>query len=452
MKIIIVGCGKIGMTLISSLSAEGHDVVAIDNNASTVAEITNTYDVMSVCGNGVDCETLIEADVEKAELVVSTTGSDELNMLCCFMARKLGAKHAIARIRNPEFSDRSLKFMRHQLNLSLAINPEYLAAQEIFSLLKFPSAAKIETFSGRNFEIVELPLKEDSKLIGMSLSELRKKYKANFLVCAVHRGEDVYIPSGNFVLEAGDKIGITASPAEMHKFFKMLDIMKKQARSVMILGASKTAVYLAKMLLSIGASVKIIDNDRERCREVSDAIPGAVVIWGDGAQQEIMLEEGVGSVDGFVSLTGMDEQNILISLLAQSQNVPKVITKVNREEFMDMAAKLGLDCTVSPKHLVSDILVRYARALHNSLDSKMEKLYKLMDGKVEALEFNIGNDCPIINIPLRDMALKDNILIAGILRGRKPIIPSGNDMLLPDDKVVVLAAGLRINDLTDIMR
>ncbi|MBQ3593543.1 MAG: NAD-binding protein, partial [Clostridia bacterium] len=201
-----------------------------------------------------------------------------------------------------------------------------------------------------------------------------------------------------------------------------------------------------------GASVKIIDNDRERCHEVSDAIPGAVVIWGDGAQQEIMLEEGIGSVDGFVSLTGMDEQNILISLLAQSQNVPKVITKVNREEFMDMAAKLGLDCTVSPKHLVSDILVRYARALHNSLDSKMEKLYKLMDGKVEALEFNIGNDCPIINIPLRDMELKDNILIAGILRGRKPIIPSGNDMLLPDDKVVVLAAGLRINDLTDIMR
>lgn len=451
MRIIVTGCGKIGSTIIASLIAEGHDVVAIDKDSNVVADMTNMYDAMGVCGSGTDCETLTEASVQKAELFVAVTGSDELNMLSCFIATKMGAKHAIARIRNPEYNAQNLSFLRQQLGLSMAINPELLAAREIFNLLKLPSAAKIETFSRRNFEIVELNLKPDSQLIGIPLSRLRKEYKANFLICAVQRGDDVFIPDGNFVLESGDKIGLTAAPTEVHKLLKMLGLMQKQARNVMILGASRTAYYLSRMLISAGNSVKIIEQDKEQCRRFSELLPDAVIIKGDGAQQELLLEEGILSTDAFVSLTGMDEENILISLFASSQNVPKVVSKINRDEFISMASRLGLECFVSPRMTVSDILVRYARALQNSMDSNVETLYKLMDGRVEALEFNILPDCRLINIPLKELKTKPNTLIAGIMRGRKIIIPSGDDCILSGDNVVVLTAGHRASDITDIV-
>lgn len=452
MRIIIVGCGKIGTTIIASLVAEGHDVVAVDDNPDVINEITNIYDAMAVCGNGANCETLTEAGVEKAELFVAVTGSDELNMLSCFIAKRMGAGHTIARIRNPEYNYQSIGFMRQQLGLSMSINPELLAARELFNVLKLPSAAKIETFSGRNFEIVEMRIKPDSQLDGMKLSELRKKYQVKLLVCAVQRDNDVYIPDGGFELRSGDKIGITAAPAEVMKFLRMLGTMQKQARSIMILGASRTAYYLSKMLLGSGSSVKIVEMDRQRCTEICDALPDAVVINGDGAQQELLLEEGIRSVDAFVALTGMDEENILISYFASSQNVPKVISKVNRDEFASIAGKMGLDCIVSPRKIIADVLVRYARALQNSLGSKVETLYKLMDDKAEALEFIIQPDCKLIQIPLKELSLRSNTLIAGIIRGRKTIIPTGEDMILSGDKVIVLAAGHRLRDLSDIIQ
>ena len=241
MRIIIVGCGKIGNTIVSSLVSEGHDVIAVDDDPDAIADITNTFDVMGVCGNGADCETLNEAEVEKAELLVAVTGSDEMNMLSCFIAKRMGAKHTIARIRNPEYNDSSLGFLCQQLDLSVSINPELLAAQELYNILKFPSAVNVETFSGRSFEIVEIRLKQDSPLVGMKLLELRKRYQAKFLVCAVQRGDKVYIPDGSFELQSGDKIGLTASPVEIQKLLKMLGILQKQARDVMILGASRTA-------------------------------------------------------------------------------------------------------------------------------------------------------------------------------------------------------------------
>jgi trk system potassium uptake protein TrkA len=452
MKIIVVGCGKIGTTIISSLVSEGHDLVALDSDPAVIAGITNIYDVMGVCGNGADCEILKEAGIDKTELFVAVTGSDELNMLSCFLAKKMGAKHTIARIRNPEYNDSSLGFMKQQLGLSMAINPELLAAQELFNILKLPSAVKIETFSGRNFEMIEIRLKDDSALNGMKLSELRGRYKAKFLVCTVQRGDQVCIPDGNFELKSGDKIGLTASPAEIQKLLRAMGVLQKQARSVMILGGSRTAYYLAKMLSSIGNSVKIIEQDRQTCRELCDALPKAVIINGDGAQQELLLEEGIRSLDAFVALTGMDEENILISIFAASQNVSKVISKVNRDELASMAEKLGLDCIVSPKKIISDILVRYARALQNSLGSNVETLYNLMDGRAEALEFNVRSDSRLTHIPLKELRLKPNVLIAGIIRDRKTIIPAGEDMILPGDKVVVLAAGQRLQDLSDILK
>ena len=451
MRIIIVGCGKIVTTIIASLVKEGHDVVAVDDNPDIIADITNTYDAMGVCGNGADCETLAEAEVEKAELFVSVTGSDELNMLSCFIARRMGAKHTIARIRNPEYNDSSLGFLCQQLDLSVSINPELLAAQELFNMLKFPSAVNVETFSGQSFEIVELRLKADSPLIGMKLLELRKRYQAKFLVCVVQRGEDVYIPDGNFELKSGDKIGLTASPLEIQKLLKMLGILQKKARNVMILGASRTAYYLAKLLTGSGNSVKIIEKDRERCEEFCNSLPGAVIICGDGAEPELLLEEGLGSVDAFVALTGMDEENILLSFFANAQNVPKVIPKVNRNELSSMAEKLGVDSMISPQKMVSEVLTRYARALQNSLGSNVETLYKIMDGKAEALEFNVQPDFRFLEVPLKEMKLKDNVLVAGIVRGRKTIIPVGDDVIRSGDRVIVLSTEHRLHDLSDII-
>lgn len=452
MNIIVIGCGKIGTTIVASLSSEGHDVVAVDENDAVVAEISDIYDVMCVCGNGADYNTLSEAGVERADMVISVTGSDELNCLSCFIAKRMGAEHTVARIRNPEYNDKNIGFMKQQLDISLVINPEMLAAQELFNILKLPSAVNIEMFSRRNFEMVELRLKPDSPLDGCKLMDIRKKYNANFLVCVVQRANEVYIPDGNFVLKSGDRIGLTAAPTEVQKLLKKLGILQKQARNVMILGGSRTAIYLTKLLLKSGNTVKVIDNDHEKCISLSEDLPGAVIIEGDGAEQELLFEEGIRSMDAFVALTGMDEENILISFFASSQNVPKVISKVNRGELASMAEKLGLDCIVSPRKIIADVMLSYARALENSLGSKVETLYKLMDGKVEALEFNVQPDFKYINIPLKDMRLKPNILISGILRRRKAIIPTGDDSFCPGDKVIVIAAGRPLNDLSDIMQ
>ena len=451
MNIIVVGCGKIGTTILASLVAEGHNVVALDSNPETINEITNLYDAIGICGNGNDCDTLSEAGVEKAELFVAVTGSDEFNMLSCFLARRMGAKHTIARIRNPEYNDQNLGFIKKQLGLSMAINPDLLAAQELFNILKLPSAAKIETFSRRDFEMIELKLRQESVLDGISLIELRKKYDVQLLVCVVQRDNEVFIPDGSFVLKSGDKIGITATTSEILRFLKMLGVMQKQARNIMILGGSRTAYYLSKMLMGIGNTVKIVEKDHKRCLELSETLPNAIIINGDGAGQELLNEEGLSSMDAFISLTGMDEENILISFYAAAQNVPKVISKVNRDEFMYLAEKIGLDCTISPKNIISDILVRYARALENSLGSNVETLYQIMDAKAEALEFNIAAQSAVTEIPLKDMKLKPNTLIAGIMRGRKIIIPSGNDMILPEDKVVIITSGYKLNDISDIL-
>ena len=451
MNIIVVGGGKIGHTILANLVAEGHDVLLIDNNPDIINEITNVYDVIGLCGNGADSEVLAEAGADKAELLIATTDSDELNMLSCFLAKRMGAQYTVCRIRNPEYNDNSLSFMRKELDISMAINPELMAARELFNILKLPSAAKIETFSIRNFELIELKLKPDTALDGMKLMDLRSKFKAKFLICAVQRGEEAYIPDGNFVLRSGDKIGLTAAPTEIAKLLKEMGMLQKQAKNVMILGGSRTAYYLARMLTVAGNSVTIIERDKKLCEELCEAIPKAVVINGDGAKQELLLEEGLHSVDAFVSLTGMDEENLLLASFAQSQNVPKVIAKVNREELIPLAEHWGLECIVSPKELIADKLVQYARALENSVGSSVETLYKLMDGKVEALEFKVKSDFPKLKIAFKDLKTKPNTLIAGIARDRKVIIPSGEDMLLADDKVVVLAANQRINKLSDIL-
>lgn len=452
MNIIIIGGGRIGITLVSSLVSEGHNVTVLDTDPDVISEITNIYDVMGVCGNGADSDILAEANAHDADIVAAVTNSDELNMLACFMAKRMGAKNTVARIRNPEYNDKSLGFMKQHLEISMSINPERMAAKELFNILRLPSAVKIDTFSSGNFEMIELRLRENSPLADQKLMDLRNKYTAKFLVCAVGRGEEAYIPDGNFVLKSGDKVGITASPAEIAKLFKEMGVQQSRARNIMILGGSRTAYYLAKMLTFGGNSVTIIEKDRNLCEELCESLPKAVVVNGDGAEQETLLEEGLNSLDAFVALTGMDEQNILISSFASSHNVPKVIAKIDRDELIPLAEHWGLESFVSPKKIIADRIVQYARALKNSQGSSVETLYKLMDGKAEALEFSIKSDLSLLNKPLKELSLKPNVLIAGIIRDRQTIIPSGDDMLLCGDKVIVLSLTARLQDLSDILR
>lgn len=452
MKILVAGCGKIGVTVIDSLSAEGHDVTAIDRAPATLESITNVYDVMGVCGNVADHDVLSEAGAAHADLFVAVTDSDDTNMLSCFLARKMGAKHTIARVRNPEYNDHSLVFLKQHLGLSLTINPEQLAARELLNILKFPSAIKVETFSHRNFEMIELKLKDDSLLDGLNLSQLRTRFDARFLVCMVQRESEVYIPGGSFILRSGDRIGLTASPAEMQKLLRELGVLQKKARSVMILGGSRTAFYLARLLENGGNSVTLIEKDAAMAAELSASLAKTVVIHGDGTQQELLLEEDLNAKDALVALTGIDEENILMSIFAASQNVPKVIAKINRDELATLAEGLGLDTIVSPRKIVSDVVVRYARALQQSRGSSMETLYQLNDGKAEALEFLVQDEPRLTDIPLKDLVLKQNVLIAGIIRDRKTIIPSGNDCILAGDRVIVVAANQRLQEITDILK
>lgn len=452
MNIIVAGCGKIGTALISTLVSEGHSITAIDNSQQVISEITNIYDIMAVCGNATDCEVLEEAGVDKAELFISLTDSDELNMLSCFLAKRMGAQQTVARIRNPEYNDRSLGFMRHELDLSMAINPELLMAQELCDILKLPSAFKVEYFSRRNLEMIEIRVKEDSPFCGKKLSKLREKQKIEFLIGAVLRQGEVVIPDGNFELKTGDVVSITAAPSDMQKLLKSFGILKKQSRNIMILGGSKTAFYLAKMLLASGNDVRIVEKDAKVCEKLSEILPGAVIIHGDGSKQELLLEEGLRSLDAFVALTNMDEQNILVSFFASSNNVPQVISKINRSEMTAIAEKLGIDCVVSTKSVTSDILLRFTRALQNSRGSSIETLYKLMDGKAEALEFNVRADSPVAGTPIKNLKIKPGILIAGIIRpGKKAAIPTGDDIISQDDRVIVLAAKHRLSDLKDII-
>lgn len=451
MKIIIVGCGKIGKRLAEKLVAEEHDVAVIDKSPEVIEDVTNAYDVIGVCGIGTDCEVLDEAGASRADIVIGTTGSDELNMLSCFIARTLGAKNTVARIRDPEYNDKSLGFMVNQLQLSAALNPEASAAHTIANILKFPSAVNIETFASRRFEIVEMILDEDSPLIGKNMIDLRKHSPGKFLICSVLRKNEVIIPDGRFVLKGGDRIALTAAPLEIGKLLRSFGLITRQAKNIMILGASRIAYYLSQSLLASGNKVTVIDKDPARCEEFAESIPGATVICGDGADQDMLIEEGIAQKDAFVSLTGFDENNILISYFASSQNVPKVIAKVNRPEFYPIAGKLGIDTVISPIQTVADEMVRYARALQNSVGSNVEKLYKIMDGHAEALEFNVSADFNHAGKAIKDIKFKQNILIAGILRNRRPIVPNGDDVILPGDKVIVIAANHRLYDLSDII-
>ena len=454
MNIIIVGAGKVGLTLTRQLLAE-HRITLIDQNAQLIDNIVNIYDVLAVCGNGASYEVQSEAEAAKADLLIATTTSDEINILACLVAKKLGVRHTIARIRNPEY-EKQLRFMRGELGLSMAINPEKVAAREIARILRFPAAMKIESFSKGRLELVEYRLPEHSALDGLSLSDLYRNTRIRVLICAVSRKDETMIPSGDFVLRAGDKIYLTSPPDQLAKFFQHLGVFRKKASSVMIVGASKMCYYLAEELLRMDMSVKIIDQSEARCTQISELLPKALVIVGDGTDNELLREEGLLETDAFVAITGVDEANILMSMSAarQSHGSCKVIAKINRRSLVELVSgENSIDSIISAQSVTAELIVQYIRAMQGASGLTIKTLHHLVDGAVEALEFSIPADAPLIGVPLKDLKLKRGALLAGIVRANGQIvIPSGGDAVQPGDDVIVVTSGLRLQEIQDILQ
>lgn len=451
MKIIIVGCGKVGSTLAEQLYMEGHEITLIDRDVKLISSITNNIDVMGVVGNGAIYQTQMEAGIEETDLLIATTNSDELNMLCCLIAKKAGNCQTIARIRNPEYAA-EVGFIREELNLSMAINPELAAAREISRLLKFPSAIKIDTFARGRVEILKFIIPEHSVLHQMKVYEVMPKLRCNVLICAVERGDDVMIPNGDFQLIEGDMVSFLAPPAESMKFFKAVGVINNSIKNAMLVGGGRITYYLAKMLRDVPIQLKIIEQDYERCRVLSEDLPHVMVIHGDGSNQQLLLEEGIRQTEAFASLTGFDEENIMLSLYAASQSKAKLITKVNRIAFEDVIHSMNLGSIIYPKLITAESILQYVRAMQNSLGSNVETLYKIVANRAEALEFRVGKDAPMIGIPLEELNLKDNLLIACINRNGTIITPRGKDVIKEHDTVIIVTTNTGLNDLKDILK
>lgn len=449
MYIIIVGLGKLGSTLTKQLSTEGHDIVVVDPDNSVVSSTVDAYDVMGICGNGATYEVLKEAGAAKAKLIIAATGSDELNILCCLFAKHMGTENTIARVRNPDYAGQS-QFLRNDLGISMTVNPEYETANEISRIIRFPSAANLDSFAGGRVEIARVRIHSDNPLCDMPIHEMRKKTKAKVIICAVQRNESVFIPSGDFVLHCDDVISITGTRAELSSFMKQTGVYKQKIKNVMIVGGGRIAYYLAKLLSDTGRNIKLIELKDERCRHMSDMLDDVTVIHGDGTDQDILEEQCIDGQDALIALTGIDEENIIVSMYAESKGVNKVITKVNRHSY-SILNDIGLETVVSPQIVAGNLVTRYVRALHNSAgNSQIQTLYKIVGGKVEAAEFIVPEDAGYLNIPFKELELMPNLLIGCIIRNGKIIFPGGDDVMKANDSVIVVTAGRIIEDLHDI--
>ena len=450
MKIVIIGDGKVGYKLAKQLSSEKYDIILIDNNEEKLRKSIERMDVFCVVGEGGSVEVQQRADVPHADLVIACTSTDECNMLSCLIARRLGARHTIARVRNPIYY-KQIDFLKKDLHLSMVVNPELIVAGDITRLLLFPDASKVETFVKGRVELVEFPI-HCGKLEGLSLSELYARFQVQVLVCAVESGETVLIPDGDYILKAGDKLHIAASHQNMEQFFKKIALRKEKIKNAMICGGGRAAYYLASQLCNLGMNVKIIERNRERCEELCELLPQATIINGDATEHDLLIEEGIEKTDAFIALTGMDEENIIMSLFASKQSVSKVIVKINEDRRAMMIDELGLDSIVSAKTATADAILGYVRARRNSqCSANVETMYQLLDGRVEALEFIIKSENAYTGVPLKDLNLKVNNIIACIARGRKIIIPNGDDSIQVGDSVVIITMTKQIRDLDDIL-
>lgn len=451
MKIVIIGDGKVGHKLTTQLADENYDITLIDQNEGKLKAALNELDIFCITGNGMDAEVQKQADVPHADLVIACASTDEMNMLSCLIAKRLGATHTIARVRNPIYY-RQIDLLTEDLHLSMTVNPELTTANEIARVLLFPETSKVETFMKGRVELVEYPVRDDSPLVGLSLAEIYKKFQIQILVCAVKRGSDVYIPDGSFVLNPGDKLHIAAAHQNLKSFFKSLGRKIAKIKNVLICGGGHISFYLARQLLQVGMQVKIIERKQDRCEALCELLPKATIIHGDATDHDLLIEEGISNAGALVSLTGMDEENIILALFAKTQGVGKIIAKVNEDTRAQMVEGMGIDSIVSAKSATADAILRYVRARKNSHSNvNVESMYRLVNGKVEAQEFIIKEECEFTNIPLKKLRTKENTLIACIGRNRKVIIPNGDTQIEKGDSVIVVTKNCAIRHLNEIL-
>lgn len=448
MKIVIVGGGTVGSAICSQLSEEGHDITLIDTELSNITELTNVCDVFGVVGSGADVSVLKKAGAGKSDLVIAITSSDEVNLLSCAAARKLGAKHTIARVRNPAYSELMI-LMKNDMNLSMTINPELAAAEAIYRMLRYPSAAKVETFYRGRVDLVEFLLPAGSPFCNKSLFELRSTLKCNFLVCGVLRDDKMTIPSGDFVLQAGDIIGVTAPDGELNRLFKAIGVFKQPIHDLLIVGGGRVTYYLESLLYRGRIESTVIEADKALCYDLIEAFD-CTVVHDDGTKQEVLLEAGIENADAFLSMMDRDEQNTILSLYASSVGVKKVITLIKEQSYVDFYKGMGLESIISPKSITAANILRYVRAMSQDSTSEIESLHKIMGGKAEALEFVIKSSIEgITDVPLKELRPKAGILIACIIHNNKIIIPSGDDAIQVGDTVLVVTAS---DDAIDSMK
>lgn len=452
MQIVIVGCGKMGTSLAVQLVAEGHRVTVIDRSESVIEQISNTQDVIGYVGNGAVFSVLEEAGAKDADLLLALTQSDELNLLSCLIAHKIGAKHTVARVRDPEYANNMFR-ISDDLGLSMTVNPDRQAAEEIARVLRFPAAMHVELFARGHVELVTSKLPEKSSLSGIPLYELPQKLGVKVLICAVERNGAFTIPSGGFTLQGGDVLYVTGAPREVAKALRKAGVLANPIRSVIIGGGGRISFYLAQELLKSNIAVKIIERNRESAHQIAELLPGAVVLNGDITDHDLMQEEGIERADAFVALTGLDEGNVLSALYAKRHNVGKVIAKVNNDGLESLVKETTLDSVISPKRVATNVILRYVRAREASANhGEIRGLYKIADGSIEVLEFLASSEnTNLLNIPLKDLKTKKHLLIACIVRNGKAIIPGGADSIRAGDIVLVVTAQRLMNDLGDIM-
>lgn len=452
MKIIVLGAGKVGKTLIKHMSNEDHDIIVVDQNATKVEEVVNQFDVIGVVGNGGSYDILMEAGAQDANLIICVTTSDELNILAGLMAKKMGTKHTIARVRNPDYSSQR-DFMRNQLGFSMIVNPELEAASEIRRVLSFPSAVKVDTFSRGKVELAEFFVEEHSRLNGVELSQLHKITKTNILVCAVSHNEDVIIPDGNYVIKPGDHLYITGTHRDLSRFCLDIGVITTRIKNVIIVGGGKIAYYLSKQLSTQGIKVKIIEKDKNRCQVLAEKLPYVTIIHGDGSDDELLNEEGIENTDAVLALTGLDEENIVLSLSAKSLYHKKTIAKVTRMNYAGLSDVLKVDSIVAPKKIVASQIIRYVRAkMNKDNDSSVKTLYKIVDGEVEAIEFKVTEQFKYLHKTLNEMKIKEHVLVAAIIRENEVIVPKGNTTMELNDYVIIVSRGEIMKSLNDILR
>ncbi|MEY8395763.1 Trk system potassium transporter TrkA [Lachnospiraceae bacterium 45-P1] len=451
MNIIIVGCGKVGTSLAERLSAEGHDLVMVDLSPVKVEEVSNRFDAMGIVGNGASFNVQQEAGVEEADLFIAVTGEDELNLLCCLMAKKSGRCQTIARVRNPLYS-KEIQFIREQLGISMIINPELTAAREILKLLKFPSAIKIDTFAKGRVELLRFRLRPEAGFGGKTIMEIMNHLKTDVLVCAVERDSEVIIPNGSFILQDSDTLSIVGSLQSTAQFFEKIGYRSKKVKNSLIIGGGTIAHYLALDLLKIGFRIRIIEQKKERCDYLSEMLPGADIIHGDASNESLLLEEGLTYADSLVALTGLDEENIFLSLFAKKHSNAKLIAKVNRISFNEVIDGFDIGSVIYPKYLTADYILQYVRARQNSIGSNVETLYKILDGRAEALEFSIKEASSVTDVPLMNLNLKDNLLICCINRKGTILTPRGQNKIKVGDTVIVVTTNRGLRDIRDILK